>query len=380
MAAVDRLGNLGILGGGQLARMTAHAARHLGYAVRVLDPSPQCAARSAVERVIEAPLTSVEHARELAAQSDVVTIDTEHVPADVLVQLARMVEVHPSAHVLAIVQDRGAQKRWLERRGYPVGDYRYTRSEPELEAALRAWPGTLYVKRRREGYDGRGQAKYEVPPSATEVIRALGSAELIVERAVPYQRELSVLVARGRRGELAVYPPAHNHHERGVLAWSVFPASLPAAVTQRAQELAASLARDLEVCGLLCVEMFLTHDGELLVNELAPRPHNSYHATERGAQVDQFEQLVRAVSGLPLGSTAVRKPAAICNLLGELWREEGGPNLREALSLPGVTVQLYGKLVAQPGRKMGHLTAVADTPEEACALVQRAFALAREGR
>ena len=234
--------------------------------------------------------------------------------------------------------------------------------------------GRCFVKSRFGGYDGRGQFELEQPEQAAAAFAALGGGPCVVERHLDLAGEISVLVARRPAGEVVAYPPAWNHHVDRILAWSVLPAELPAATAHRAQELAIELAQALDVVGLLCIEMFLLADGSLLVNELAPRPHNSYHASERGCATSQFEQLVRAVCDLPLGDATILRPAAIINLLGDLWPAGGAPDFAAALAVPGTRLHLYGKREARPGRKMGHLSAVAPAPDEAVSRVRAAYA------
>jgi 5-(carboxyamino)imidazole ribonucleotide synthase len=214
------------------------------------------------------------------------------------------------------------------------------------------------------GYDGRGQARVGAAAEAASAWRSLGAGPALAEQFLDIAFELSVLVARREDGVMATYAPAINHHEAGVLDWSVWPAELPDAVTREAKAVAEGIADALGIAGLLAIEMFLTGDGRLLVNELAPRPHNSYHHSERAASISQFEQFVRAVCGLPLGSVDPLRPGAIANLLGDLW-EGGQPDFAAALTVPDVRLHLYGKTSARPGRKMGHLSAVGSTVEEA---------------
>ncbi|XXT22320.1 5-(carboxyamino)imidazole ribonucleotide synthase [Sorangium sp. So ce429] len=378
---------LGILGGGQLGRMTALAARTLGYKVHALDPDPDCPARSVLDQCIVASFDDVERAVELASQCDVVTLEIEKVSIEGLAAAARFAPVRPSADVLAMVQDRGVQKAWLSRNGFPVGPFREVATSEQLLEATRAMGGACFVKSCVGGYDGRGQLRLsagaapgkegagDAGAEAAALFGSLGGQRCVVEQALDLEAELSVLVARSPSGKLAVYPPALNHHRDQILDWSLLPGPLTAAVTGQAVQIALDLAVGLRVEGLLVVELFLLKDGRLLINELAPRPHNSYHASEVACATSQFEQAVRAVCDLPLGSVEVVRPAAIVNLLGDAWLEGAPPAFEAALEIPGVRLHLYGKRIARPGRKMGHLSATGRTPEEA--LVAAKLAMAR---
>jgi 5-(carboxyamino)imidazole ribonucleotide synthase len=382
---------LGIFGGGQLGRLTAIAARGMGYRVRVLDPDPACPARFVVDECIEAGWDDAQEAANLARGSDVVTLEIEQVAISSLDTAARYAPVRPGSAVLAVIQNRIVQKNWLREHGFPLGEFRAVHSLDELRAAIVAIGPRCFCKSATGGYDGRGQGKVGFaqrgPVPEAEIAGAwdaLGKDIGVVERAVDLDREISVLVARSPGGETRVYPAALNHHEDQILAWSVLPAPLPASMAREAGELATAIADAIALEGILAVEMFVTKSNELLVNELAPRPHNSYHASERACVTSQFEQLVRAVCNLPLGDSAVVQPAAIANLLGDLWLspDEHGrlsahriPHFDRALSVDGVRLHLYEKLRPRPGRKMGHLSAVGRTPEEAVELVLRAKAL-----
>ena len=376
---------IGIFGGGQLGRMTAMAARAMGYRIQVLDPDPACPARFVVDGCIEAGWDDSREAANLARGCDVVTLEIEQISLRSMEAAASFVPVRPGSAMLGVIQNRIEQKNWLRRNGFPIGEFRAVRSLDELRTAIRELGDRCFCKSAHGGYDGRGQGRVGFTPDAdpgAELLgawEALGGEEGVVEKAVDLAGEISVLVARSPRGEMAVYPAAWNHHENQILAWSVIPAQL--AEEQRA--LAESLARDIadtfQLEGLLAVEMFVTSGGELLVNELAPRPHNSYHASERACVTSQFEQLVRAVCNLPLGDVSVVQPAAIANLLGEVWLDDAGqprePRFDAALSIPGVRLHLYEKLRPRRGRKMGHLSAVGETGEEAVSRVLEAQAL-----
>lgn len=379
---------IGIFGGGQLGRMTAMAARGMGYRIQVLDPDPACPARFVVDGCIEAEWDDSREAANLARRSDVVTLEIEQISPQSMEAAASFAPVRPGGAMLAVIQDRIEQKDWLRRNGFPVGDYRAVRSLDELRDAVAALGGKCFCKSATGGYDGRGQGKVGFAPGADDEAEvrgawaALGERAGVVEKAVELEREISVLVARAPNGEVKVYPPAWNHHEEQILAWSVLPAPLTPTMEAETRKLAEAIADTFQLEGILAVEMFCTKDGELLVNELAPRPHNSYHASERACVTSQFEQLVRAVCDLPLGDVDVVQPAAIANLLGDLWLKDGQPvepRFDAALAVPGVRLHLYEKQRPRKGRKMGHLSAVGATAEEAVELVLRAQSLLQNG-
>jgi 5-(carboxyamino)imidazole ribonucleotide synthase len=354
---------IGLLGGGQLGRMTGYAARSLGYDVHVLDPDPDCPAKAIASRTITASFRDAAAATDLARQVDVVTLEIEQIGADALAAASGLVPLRPSADAVIIVQDRLRQRTWLDANGFPLGAWRRADSASDASAAVNAM-GRSVLKKPVGGYDGRGQARVGLAAEAGPAWESLGSAPVLVEQFLDLELELSVLVARGPDGSMVAYPPAVNHHVGGVLDWSVWPGPLPPDVVKSAIAVAEGVAETMGIVGLIAVEMFLTRDGRLLVNELAPRPHNSYHHSERGASTSQFEQFVRAVCGLPLGSVDVLQPCAIANLLGDLW-EDAEPDVPAALTVPGVRLHLYGKTSARPGRKMGHLSSVASTVDEA---------------
>ena len=279
----------------------------MGYRILVLDPDPACPARFVVDGCIEAGWDDSREAANLARGCDVVTLEIEQISPGSMEAAASYAPVRPGGAMLAVIQDRIEQKDWLRRHGFPVGEYRAVRSLDELREAVAALGGKCFCKSATGGYDGRGQGKVGFRKGAVveDEIRgaweALGERAGVAEKAVDLEREISVLVARAPNGEVKVYPPALNHHEEQILAWSVIPAPIPSEMEQGAREIAAAIADTFQLEGILAVEMFCTKDGELLVNELAPRPHNSYHASERACVTSQFEQLVRAVCDLPLG-------------------------------------------------------------------------------
>jgi 5-(carboxyamino)imidazole ribonucleotide synthase len=368
---------IGILGGGQLGRMTAMAAHTLGYDVHVLDPDPQCAAKAVVDRLVTARFDDAAAAADLAQNCDVVTLEIEQISTASLDAASRHAPVRPSSKLLGIVQDRARQKRWLADAGFPVGPYDEVSDAESVRGVAQRF-GPLVVKAARGGYDGRSQVLVATADEAASAWASLvgpsgGARHAVAEQALDLESELSVMIARSPNGETAVYPPALNFHERQVLSWSVIPAPLPPDLVTKATSLAGDIADAIGLEGLLAVEMFLTTRGELFVNELAPRPHNSFHETELACPTSQFEQLVRAVCNLPLGDTSIVRPAAIVNLFGDLWMT-GEPRFEAALAEPMTRLHLYGKRVARPGRKMGHISAYGDTADAALTRARAAAA------
>jgi 5-(carboxyamino)imidazole ribonucleotide synthase len=347
--------------------MITLAARTLGYHVIVLDPDAACAAGPVADRVIAARLDDVAAATELARVSDVVTVEIEKVGLDAMAAAAAICPVRPGAHVLRVIQDRARQKRWLSDHDFPLGPFWVAHSASELGDALARAGANAFVKSARGGYDGRGQARAGASDDAAAVWSSLGSAPCVVEQALELEGEISVMVARREGGAHATFPPALNHHVNGVLDWSVIPAPIPDAMAREGVRIACGIAEALDVVGLLAVEMFAIRGGTLVVNELAPRPHNSFHHTELASLTSQFEQAIRAACDLPLGATDSIRPAAIANLFGDLWLHGSAPRWEEALAMPGVRVHLYGKS-PRPGRKMGHVGAVADSADDAVAM------------
>ena len=364
-------GLIAILGGGQLGRMTAMAARTMGYRVRVMDPEPACPASFVVDEVIVGRWDDARAARRLATGADAVTLEIEQIGVDALSEVASIAPLRPGVEPIRIIQDKTLQKVWLDDEGFPVGPFRVVESEEELQNAVAELGGRVFLKIGRGGYDGRGQARIGIDEPADEegiaaAWQSLGGQPAVAEQALDLDYEISVMAARNPAGEVRSFPAARNHHENQILAWSVLPAGVPAEIEAKAQSLAAEMIARLGLEGLLCVELFVTKQGELLVNELAPRPHNSYHQSERGCVTSQFEQLVRTTCNLPLGDTSLISPCAIVNLLGEVWLSESGePDFAAALAVPGVRLHLYEKHAPRVGRKMGHLSSVGATAAEA---------------
>jgi 5-(carboxyamino)imidazole ribonucleotide synthase len=362
-------GTLAILGGGQLGRMMAMAARTMGYHVRVMDPEQSCPASFVVDETIVGKWDDADAAHRLADGADAVTLEIEQIGIDALQRVANIAPLRPGVEPIRIIQDKTLQKPWLAEHGFPAGPFRVVRSEEELHAAVPALDNRVFLKIGRGGYDGRGQARIGLDQPATPVSiaaawKSLGGNACVAEQALDLAIEISVMAARNPSGEVRSFPAARNHHENQVLAWSVLPAGISPELEERAERLAREISAGLGIEGMLCVEMFVTKQGELFVNELAPRPHNSYHQSERGCVTSQFEQAVRAALNLPLGDTSLISPCAIVNLLGDVWLD-GEPDFAAAMEVPGVRVHLYEKLSARAGRKMGHLSSVGATAEEA---------------
>ena len=358
---------LGVLGSGQLGRMFALAARRLGYRVHVFSPEEDTPAGQVADVEIVAAYEDLDAIAAFAGGVDVVTFEFENVPAESADVAARHAPVRPSGAALHIAQQRAREKGYLADRGFPVTPFAHIRSDADLDAGLAAigTPGVL--KTASFGYDGKGQVRVETSEAARAAWALMEKREAVLERFIRFEREVSTLVARGVNGWISTYGLIENSHVNHILDVSVHPAGTPAAVEARATEIARGVVEALDVVGLLCIEFFLTTDGELLINEIAPRPHNSGHLTIDASMTSQFEQHVRAICGLPPGSTDVLRPAAMANLLGDLW-VQGEPNWPAACALPGVHLHLYGKSEPRAGRKMGHLTALAADAAAARAL------------
>lgn len=360
-------GTIGILGGGQLGRMSAQAARRLGYKVRTFDPSPGACAAEVSDLHVCASWDDHEAVDRFARGCGRVTLEFENIPPATVARAARHCPAHPSAEVLAICQNRRREKEFLRGAGIPCAPFEVVESEAALRPALARIGHPCVLKTAAFGYDGKGQAKLADPSAdASAAWARIGGQVAVLEGWVPFDLEISVLVARTAGGAVAAFEPAENHHRNHILHLSVSPARIPEALARRARELALGVAEKIGLVGLLGVEMF-ARGGEILVNELAPRPHNSGHQTLECAETSQFEQHIRAVCGLPLGPTALRSPAAMVNLLGDLWRDGREPDWSAARAAPGAHLHLYGKGRAAPGRKMGHVTVLAADPSSAAA-------------
>ena len=357
-----------------MGRMLAIAARQMGYRVHTFSPDTDTPAGQVADTETEGAYADLDAVSRWAKGVDVATFEFENVPAQTAEAVAQFVPVRPGGHVLHVCQHRRREKEWLSRQGLPCAAWRDVRSRADLDGALREIGTPAILKTAGFGYDGKGQFSISNAADAAAAWDALGPQECVLEGRVAFQRELSVVGARGVDGQIALFPACENSHAHGILDVSVCPARVEAAVLDAAAQLTAAVLEQLEVVGVLCVEMFLTSDGTLLVNELAPRPHNSGHLTIDACRTSQFAQQVRSVCGLPLGAVELTAGgAAMANLLGEVW-EGGEPNWPAALGFADVSLHLYGKADARPGRKMGHLTATAQTPAAAEVLVRQARA------
>jgi 5-(carboxyamino)imidazole ribonucleotide synthase len=362
---------IGVLGSGQLGRMFALAARELGYRIFIYSPDNDSPAGQIGDREFSHAYDDLDRIREFARQVQVVTFEFENVPAASTAAAAEIVPVRPDGGVLHTTQNRLREKTFLSANGFPVTPFRRIRTLDDLQAAARELGLPAVLKTADFGYDGKGQAKLTAADQLEPAWRGLNGAEGIYEAFVKFEKELSVVAARSLDGQFAAFPVFENSHSNHILDVTFATATISPKLAAEAEELARGILDKLDVTGLLTVEMFLTTDGQLLVNELAPRTHNSGHLTIDACATSQFEQQVRAVCGLPLGSTELRCPAAMANLLGDLWKN-GEPDWASALSDPHVKLHLYGKAQARAGRKMGHLTATGATTAEAVSRVVKA--------
>ena len=369
MIPIEPPATLGVIGGGQLGRMFLQAAQRMGYRTVVLSPTPDGPAAQVAHEAIVAPPDSLPALRQLADRANAVTVEFENVHAPGLRWLALRIPTRPGWKTIRVSQDRLREKGFLARHGFPLAPWRPVRTEGELTAAVEALGVPLILKTAASGYDGKGQVRVERTWDAASAWASLGRVACVAEGVVRFAAEVSVVVVRGEDGQSTSYPAFLNRHHNHILDSTLAPAAIGPYASQSARELAIAVADALETVGVLTVEFFLADDGGLLINELAPRPHNSGHLTIEAAVTGQFEQQVRALCGLPLGSTDLVSPAAMANLLGDLW-SGGDPRWAEALAIdPGVKLHLYAKRTAAPGRKMGHLTALDRDPEAALSRV-----------
>ncbi|HQS99926.1 MAG: 5-(carboxyamino)imidazole ribonucleotide synthase [Hydrogenophilales bacterium 16-64-46] len=359
---------LGILGGGQLGRMFVVAARTLGYRIAVLDPDPASPAGRIADLHIRAGYDDQAALAQLADSCAAITTEFENVPAASLTALASVCRVTPAAEAVAIAQDRACEKSWLAERGFATAPFVVVQQEADLDAALRQTGTPALLKVARLGYDGKGQARVASVDDARAAFREFGGVACVLEGFVRLDREVSVVLARNDLGESALFPVAENRHANGILDVSLVPARIPAELARDAQSKARAIADALGYIGVMAVEFFVV-DGQLLVNEVAPRPHNSGHYTLEACVTDQFEQQVRSLAGLPLGDTRLLSPVAMVNLLGDRW-QRGDPAWGTLFAHPNVKLHLYGKDSARPGRKMGHFSVLDADPDAALRLAE----------
>ena len=370
---------LGVMGGGQLGRMFAHAAQQMGYFVAVLDADPASPAGLVAQYHIETDYLDEQGLAQLMQRSAAITTEFENVPAPALVTLGAHRPVAPSAQAVAVCQDRAAEKAHFERSGVACAPWALIESPAQLVGVSETLlPGIL--KTARLGYDGKGQRRVNNRTELAEAWESLGQVSCVLEKLLPLAIELSVIVARNAAGEVVHFDAQQNLHREGILAVTQVPApDLSAALQQQAIDAAQHIAESMDYIGVLCVEFFVLQDGSMFANEMAPRPHNSGHHSIDACDVSQFELQVRTLVGAPLVAPRLHSPCVMLNLLGELWfrggEREQTPDWQRVLALPGVHLHLYGKASARPGRKMGHLTVTAPSAPQARAVALEAAAL-----
>lgn len=368
---------IGVFGSGQLGRMFAIEARKMGYRVHTFSPDADTPTGHISDVETTASYDDLDAVREFARSVDVVTFEFENVPAATVEAAAEFVPVHPKGEVLHTTQNRLREKTFLSANGFPVAPFRHIKTLDDLHRGVLEIGTPAVLKTAGFGYDGKGQRKIAAVGEVDEAFAGLDGRDAILEGFIDFEKEVSVVCARGQDGSFAHYGVIENEHRNHILDVSFAPADVSGAVFAEAVEITRSIAEQFGYVGTMCVEFFLTGSGKLLVNEIAPRPHNSGHLTFGPCATSQFEQQVRAVCGLPLGSSEFLRPAAMANLLGDVW-SAGEPNWAAALAVPGVSLHLYGKAEPRPGRKMGHLTAVSDSVNGALTrAVQARVALVR---
>ena len=362
---------IGVFGSGQLGRMFAIEARKMGYRVHTFSPDNDTPTGQVADRETTAAYEDLDAVRSFAREVDVLTFEFENVPSATVDLAAEFAPVHPRGEVLHTTQNRLREKTFLSSNGFPVTPYRHIKLVDDLYRGTADLGFPCVLKTAGFGYDGKGQSKLEASHDIEPAFAALNGEEAVLEGFVDFEKEVSVVCARGQDGAFVHYGIIENDHRNHILDVSFAPGLVAERVVSRGIEVARAIADQLKYVGTLCVEFFLEKDGELLVNEIAPRPHNSGHLTFGPCITSQFEQQLRAVCGLELGSTEFYRPAAMLNLLGDVW-DAGEPNWTAALEDPRVKLHLYGKAEPRPGRKMGHLTGTADSGPEAARLVKDA--------
>jgi 5-(carboxyamino)imidazole ribonucleotide synthase len=362
---------IGVFGSGQLGRMFAIEARQMGYRVHTFSPDTDTPTGQVADLETSADYNDLERVEKFARAVDVVTFEFENVPSRTVEIAARFAAVHPKGEILHTTQNRLREKTFLEKNGFPVAPFRHIKTVDQLYRAADELGLPAVLKTAGFGYDGKGQQKIKALGEIGHAFDNLAGNEAVLEAFIEFEKEVSVVCARDQKGDFAHYGVIENSHANHILDISFAPALVAEKVFRDAVEIARSVAETLDYVGTLCVEFFLTGDEKLLINELAPRPHNSGHLTFDAALTSQFEQQLRAVCGLPLGATDFYSPVAMANLLGDVWAK-GEPVWDEALREPRVKLHLYGKAEARPGRKMGHLTAIDETAGKAVEMVKKA--------
>lgn len=360
---------IGVFGSGQLGRMFAIEARKMGYRVHTFSPDRDTPTGQVADIETCASYDNLDAVREFAKSVDVITFEFENVPSATVQAAAEFVDVYPRGDILHTTQNRLREKTFLADNGFPVAPFRVVKLVDDLYGASEDLGFPAVLKTAGFGYDGKGQAKLNEPRDIEPAFAAMNGGDAVLEAFVDFEKEVSVVCARGQNGEFAHHGVIENVHTDHILDVSFAPANVSEKVSREATELARNIADTMGYVGTLCVEFFLTKDEKLLVNELAPRPHNSGHLTFDACVTSQFEQQLRAVCGLPLGSTEYFAPSAMANLLGDLW-QNGEPDWAAALTDPNIKLHLYGKTDAKPRRKMGHITATAKTIEQAVRIVK----------
>lgn len=362
---------LGILGGGQLGRMLALSAQQMGFRVIGYTPEHDSPISQVCSKTIVAPFEDQDAIKLFAKESDVVTIEFENIPKEAYEIVQEETRVSPSVKALYVSQNRLREKTYLQDHGFPVVPFHHVKSKESLDVAINKVGLPAVLKTSGYGYDGKGQRFLQTAEQAYAAFEELGQSDCILEKHIKFEKEISVIAARGAYGEVRAFGPIENLHRNHILDISSVPARVNWRLAAEAIEMACAIAESLDVNGLLCVEFFIAEHDRLMVNEIAPRPHNSGHYSLEACPTSQFEQHIRAITGLPLGKTEPHSAAAMANLLGDLW-QNGEPEWSYTLEIPDVHLHLYGKKHARPGRKMGHLTACSRWAEEAQELVLKA--------
>ncbi|MEM6915890.1 MAG: 5-(carboxyamino)imidazole ribonucleotide synthase [Verrucomicrobiota bacterium] len=368
---------IGVLGGGQLGRMLSLAARRMGYRIVSWVGGSDDGPSELADVMLEEPFDSEEGLTRFLAVSDVATVEFENIPKPLLETIAQQLPLHPGIQAITIGQHREREKNFLSGNDIPCADYQVIDSAASLQEALSKLPERGGILKTAEfGYDGKGQLPLQRNSDAASVWAEFDAPRAVLEEKIDLSAELSVLVVRGIDGSTVTYDPAENIHRDHILDVSIVPGRFDSSLLEEARSIALHVAEALEYVGILAVEYFVSHDGRLLVNEIAPRPHNSGHHTIDACETSQFEQQLRAICGLPLGSPDLMRPAVMLNLLGDVWVDnDDKPDWESVLALPGTTLHLYGKSGARRGRKMGHLNVTAETIEDAITIQDQCRAI-----